>query len=215
MDQRGQFTFYRSFYDALKAIPKKDREPALMAICAYALDGELPVLDGTPGVVFTLIKPTLDTGRNKAANRLNKIKTNENKSKTNGKQTVKEKEKEKEKEGEREGEKEREIENDSYISLPTLSFAEKKTKSPLDVALDDFAVFRKAMKKPLTPKARELTIRELEKLAPGDEAMQIAIINQSIQRGWQGVFPLKDDNPKPAKYRLQMPDYDSMEDLPV
>ena len=49
------------------------------------------------------------------------------------------------------------------------------------------------MKKPLTDKARELTIRELKNLAPGDEAMQVAIINQSIQRGWQGVFALKDD----------------------
>lgn len=66
-------------------------------------------------------------------------------------------------------------------------------RSPLEIALDDFAKARKAMKKPLTDKARELTLAELEKLAPGDEAMQVAIINQSIQRGWQGVFPLKED----------------------
>ena len=71
-------------------------------------------------------------------------------------------------------------------------------RTPLEIAMDDFAAARKAMKKPLTDKARELTIKELEKLAPGDEAMQIAIINQSIQRGWQGVFPLKDDSPHPA-----------------
>lgn len=70
-------------------------------------------------------------------------------------------------------------------------------RTPLDIALDDFAEARKAMKKPLGPKARELTIRELEKLAPGDEATQIAIINQSIQRGWQGVFPLKDEHKGP------------------
>ena len=82
----------------------------------------------------------------------------------------------------------------------------------MEIALNDFSKMRKAMKKPLTPKARELTIRELEKLAPGDEAMQIAIINQSIQRGWQGVFPLKDDKPKS---RFQTPNYDDMEDLPV
>lgn len=132
--------------------------------------------------------------------------------------------------GRPESERKRNKANESEIK-PTETKAKTKTKtetkaeiskgavsadrSPLEVALDDFAVFRKAMKKPLTPKARELTIRELEKLAPGDEAMQIAIINQSIQRGWQGVFPLKDDNPKPAKYRLQTPNYDDMEDLPI
>ena len=60
-----------------------------------------------------------------------------------------------------------------------------------DAALEKFKAHRKAMKKPMTADAVALTIRELEKLAPGDEETQIAIIEQSIQRGWQGVFPLK------------------------
>lgn len=105
--------------------------------------------------------------------------------KANAKQTAREKEREKE------GEKEKE--NECYNPPTPLP-----VKSPLDAALDDFARARKAMRKPLTPKARELTLRELEKLAPGDEAMQVAILNQSIQRGWQGVFPLKDDQPQKA-----------------
>lgn len=67
-------------------------------------------------------------------------------------------------------------------------------KTDLEKALDDFAAARKAMKKPLTDKARELTLSKLQELAPNDEAQKIAIINQSIQRGWQGVFPLKDDD---------------------
>lgn len=76
--------------------------------------------------------------------------------------------------------------------------AERADKSPLDLAMDEFAKARKAMKKPLTDRARELTLMELEKLAPGDDEMKIAIINQSIQRGWQGVFELKDDSLKPT-----------------
>ena len=92
---------------------------------------------------------------------------------------------------------------DDVPKMPTKAKAKANTKSnnnikasetPLDRALEDFAKARKAMRKPLTDKARELTIRDLEKLAPGDEATQIAILNQSIQRGWQGVFPLKDDS---------------------
>ena len=66
--------------------------------------------------------------------------------------------------------------------------------TPLDLAMDEFAKARKAMKKPLTDKARQLILDDLEKLAPGDEEMKIAIINQSIKRGWQGVFPLKDSD---------------------
>ena len=80
------------------------------------------------------------------------------------------------------------------ISESNIKAQECADRSPLEIALDDFAKARKAMKKPLTDKARELTMAELEKLAPGDESMQVAIINQSIQRGWQGVFPLKEDS---------------------
>lgn len=100
--------------------------------------------------------------------------------------------------------------NSPVIQSESESISESNTKahkcadrSPLEIALDDFANARKAMKKPMTDKARELTVRELEKLAPGDEAMQIAIINQSIQRGWQGVFPLKDEGKKPAPKETQ------------
>ena len=80
---------------------------------------------------------------------------------------------------------------------------EKPRVSALDAALNDFAEMRKKMRKPLS---------ELEKLAPGDDEKKIAILNQSIQRGWQGVFPLKDEH-KPTS-RFAAPDYDAMEDLP-
>lgn len=120
---RDQFTFYRSYYEALKVLPKRDQVGVMLAICAYALDAEEPALSGVPLSVFTLIRPTLDTGRNKARNRINKQKTNaeqkKNKPEQNGKE--KEGEKEKEKEGESEGEKEGERENDSSLPPAPLS----------------------------------------------------------------------------------------------
>lgn len=106
MEQRGQFTFYRSYYEALKSLPKKEREPVLMAIIAYALDGESPALSGVGSAIFSLVKPTLDTGRKKAESG----KQGGSKTKANDKQTATEKEKE----GEREKEKEKE--DDSPIS---------------------------------------------------------------------------------------------------
>ena len=93
------------------------------------------------------------------------------------------------------------------------SYEEKhKGASALDAALNDFAEMRKKMRKPLTDRALALTLSELEKLAPGDDEKKVAILNQSIQRGWQGVFPLKDEH-KPTS-RFATPDYDAMEDLP-
>ena len=72
---------------------------------------------------------------------------------------------------------------------------EKKYKiirSPIEIAIDDFKEFRKKIKKPMTDRAVELLVDKLNKLASDDET-KIAILNQSIVNGWQGVFPLKGD----------------------
>ena len=79
----------------------------------------------------------------------------------------------------------------------------KKTKPsvyyPMDEELNqaflDYIDFRKKIKKPMTERAIELAMNELEKLAGCDSQMAIQIINQSILRGWQGLFPLKDQTP--------------------
>ena len=121
--ERGQFTFYRSYYEAVKHLNKSDRAAVLMAICAYALDEELPSLSGTPAAIFALVKPTLDTSRKKAESGKRggeheaNGKQTESKPKANGKQTAREKEKEKEKE--KEGENEIEEEDDSPPPTPS------------------------------------------------------------------------------------------------
>ena len=86
------------------------------------------------------------------------------------------------------------------IQSESKSKAKKKAeKTPLDVALDDFAKFRAKIKKPLTDRARTLMLNELEKLAPGDDETKIAIINQSIFKGWSGVYKLDDEFDRPVK----------------
>ncbi len=131
--ERKQFTWYRSYYDALKELPAEEFRAIVLAVCAYALDGEEAELSGVARAIFTLIRPTLEVGRSKAENRSraeqtplsaeqtgnrpeqtkNKPEQTDNKRKqTDNKpeQTRKEKEKEKE--------REKESENDSYCSPP-------------------------------------------------------------------------------------------------
>lgn len=131
--ERKQFTWYRSYYDALKELPAEEFRAIVLAVCAYALDGEEAELSGVARAIFTLIRPTLEVGRSKAENRSraeqtsisaeqtgnspeqtkNKPEQTQNKRKqTDNKpeQTRKEKEKEKE--------REKESENDSYCSPP-------------------------------------------------------------------------------------------------
>lgn len=121
--KRDQFTFYRSYYEAMKDLSAEECTKLLLAIAAYALDEEEPELSGSCSACFKLIRPTLDSGRNKAANRMNaeeqseiKPKSNSNKAKSNQnkpEQTEIKSEQTETNRKEREREKEKESEYDS------------------------------------------------------------------------------------------------------
>ena len=70
--KRKQFTFYESFYRALKLIKDDhDRLKVYELICEYALYQEEPDLSGlsdSSAIAFELIRPTLDSAAKKAAN---------------------------------------------------------------------------------------------------------------------------------------------------
>ena len=112
MDERKQFTFYRSFWEAVKTLPKKDRLPVLEAIISYALDGTVPQgLTTGQSAFFLLVKPNLDAARRKAESGKqggSKKKANASKPQANSKQTESKKENEIENENEVEIEKENE-----------------------------------------------------------------------------------------------------------
>lgn len=139
--RREQFTFYRSYYEALKHLPKRDQTAVLVAVIGYALDETEPSLSGVPLSVFTLIRPTLDSGRNKAKNRANKTESkeeqNKNKTGTKGEQTCKEgeREKEREKEGERE--------NDSSPPIPPSKRGGEKFTPPTVNEVREYCLKRK------------------------------------------------------------------------
>ena len=137
--RRDQFTFYRSYYEALKNLPKRDQTAVLMAVIGYALDEAEPNLSGVPLSVFTLIRPTLDSGRNKAKNRLNKYGSNTKQTGTKQEQSCKEGEKEVEVEVE--GESEREYEKDSYTPPVSPSPGERTKKKFVPPTLEEVAQY--------------------------------------------------------------------------
>lgn len=101
---------------------------------------------------------------------------------TQGNATEKEEEKEKEKEKEEDKKKEKKKEAARFAA-----------DDDLNSAIIAFIDYRKKIKKPMTERAIELLISELNKLS-SDIVTQIEILNQSILNGWQGVFPLKQQN---------------------
>lgn len=66
------------------------------------------------------------------------------------------------------------------------------TNQELLSALKEWHDMRKKMKKPLTERAAELNLKDLQKLSGGDERLMVSIVLQSIKRGWQGFYALKE-----------------------
>ena len=143
MDERTQFTFYASFFDAVSRIKKKaDRADAYDAICAYALREEEPdfsKMSDAAQIAFLLIRPNLDSSRRKAksgkggGSKKANGKQNESKPEANCKQEEHESEKEKE------IEKEEEIENECYP--PTPLSGGTKAKRFIPPTVDEVAAY--------------------------------------------------------------------------
>ena len=60
-------------------------------------------------------------------------------------------------------------------------------------AFEDFIQMRKELKSPLTERALELNIEKARKLGAGDPEKMKAIVEQSIEHSWQGLYELKEE----------------------
>ena len=88
---------------------------------------------------------------------------------------------------------------------------EKKKKKEIKTYSDDadlnrsilaFMEFRKSIKKPMTDHAVDLLISKLNGMTSYIPE-QVEIINQSIVNGWQGVFPLKNEQAQTVRQGYQ------------
>jgi hypothetical protein len=61
-------------------------------------------------------------------------------------------------------------------------------------AINDFIEMRKKIRKPMTERAIQIMLKKLDGLAK-DETTKIAILEQSTEKGWLSVYPLKEDKP--------------------
>lgn len=72
-------------------------------------------------------------------------------------------------------------------------FTEKNVSDILKNTLKDFIDMRKTIKKPMTSRALEILIDKVRKMTTNEQE-QIDILNQSIEHGWQTVYPIKQEN---------------------
>jgi len=74
--------------------------------------------------------------------------------------------------------------------------APERVDHPLTAAWSSWEAYRRG--KGWTAKARALNMQTLRKLAWTDGALAQLIVDQSIERGWTGLFPLKADDRQQA-----------------
>lgn len=86
--------------------------------------------------------------------------------------------------------------SETSTTTQTTQKAEVKEKTEFEKAIDEFIKMRKAIKKPITEEWIKLVKQKLEKMYPGNEALQIQVLQNSISNSWQWVFPLKEGKEK-------------------
>ena len=84
----------------------------------------------------------------------------------------------------------------SETTTHTTHTTEVKEKTEFEKTLDEFIKMRKAIKKPLTEEWIKLVKQKLEKMYPGNQDLQIQVLQNSISNSWQWVFPLKEGKDK-------------------
>lgn len=201
--ERAQFTFYRSYYEAISALPKKDQTAVLLAVCAYALDNKEPNLSGTANAVFTLIRPTLDTGRRKAqgGSKGKPMKSSEERSgkdaaktsERSGKDTAKEKEGEIEVEKEVEDECLKKIDKKSAPTkeapTPVVADYSGTTFSPEMVAkVDAWLRYKQERRESYKPMGLKSLITEIQNNANAyGESAVMEVITRSMAANYKGI----------------------------
>ena len=201
--ERAQFTFYRSFANALRRIRKDaDRAKAYDAICDYALDGKEPDLSGLPdsaAIAFELVKPNLDASKRKAESGKRGGKAKQEKS--CGKQLANCKQgescgkqlancKQGEILSEKEKEKEKEIENECYNPLPP----------SLRDSVKQWVSYKAERREAYKPTGLKKLITQIANAADkyGAEAVS-DVIDRSMAANYQGIVFEKLDKANYAK----------------
>lgn len=194
MEQRSQFTFYESFFNALSRIKKEaDRAKAYDAICAYALYGTEPDMDTLPdsaAIAFELVKPNLDSSRRKANSGKKggekKHGASDWNKEANGKQTAsKPQAKPKQTASKKENKKEKE--NECYT--PLTPSQEAKFSPFLLEAVKDWLKYKHERKEDYKPTGLEAVTTEISNQAAqyGDMAVD-ALIRSCMASNWRGII---------------------------
>lgn len=197
---KDSFILYLEQKQIFQMLTDEEAGQLIKAIFEYEDTGQVLALEKSLQIAFIPIKSALDRNKEKYEKVVERNKKNiekrwnkENTKNTTGKigirKNTKNTDNDNEHEYDNEHDNDKKEKNKKRKTFEDI-FAENNFDKELEATLKDFIDMRKTIKKPMTAKALELLIKNLEKLTNLKEE-KIAILNQSIEHGWQTVYPLK------------------------
>lgn len=198
-EARSQFTFYRSFFEAVFKIKNKAaRVEAYDAICKYALFNDAPDVDkmsDAAAIAFMLIKPNLDASRRKAKSGKSggKSKQTASKAEANSKQSGSKSEANDKREqpaSEKEKEKEREKENECYPPTPfSQIIASYSFSEPLMAKTTAWLKYKSERREGYKEQGLKSLLTQIQKNAAkyGEQAV-IDLMEQCMAANWAGII---------------------------
>ena len=195
------FTFFKSYYEALKEIPEKDKKEIIFAMINYVFEDKKPKFKGINKVIWTLIEPNLDKSKNKSNSNSGAPIGNQNASKppknVENFDTTK-----KQSKNNQNSIKNQSLPHDISYSYPYINnslsyiiFNNSNNKEIIYNLFNEYIKLREDNKYNISESIVNRLTKKLNEYGKTDED-QIEIISQAINGKWKDFYELKKEEKK-------------------
>ncbi len=195
------FSFYKSYYEALKEIPEKDKKDIIFAMINYVFEDKKPKLKGINKVIWALIEPNLDKSKNKSNSNSGAPIGNQNASKAFENQEKNDIIKKQSKNNQN-SIKNQPLSHDisysySYInnSLSYIIFNSSNNKELIYKLFKEYIKLREDNKYNISESIINRLVKKLNEYGKTDED-KIEIISQAINGKWKDFYKLSKESEK-------------------
>ena len=200
------FSFYKSYYEALKEIPEKGKKDIIFAMINYVFEDKKPKLKGINKVIWALIEPNLDKSKNKSNGNSGAPIGNQNASKTlenkGNSDTIK-----KQSKNNQNSIKNQPLSHDisysySYInnSLSNIIINNRNNINNIYNLFKEYIKLREDNKYNISETIINRLVKKLNEYGKTDED-KIEIISQAINGEWKDFYNLSNEKEKNANDR--------------
>ena len=193
------FSFYKSYYEALKEVSDEDKKEILFAMINYIFEDKKPKFKGINKIIWTLIEPNLNTSKNKSNGKsgapignqnARKIKENEKKNNSIKKQS---------KNNQKTTSDLKDISLSLSISLSNIIINNNNNKNNIYNLFKEYINLRINNKYNISETIIKRLINKLNEYGQTDED-KIEIISQAINGAWKDFYPLKEEKKEKTIY---------------